>query len=136
MTFGAIWLVVLPWLKRLTPYLAIFAVLACVYSYGHSRGKAKWKTRAEVAESALKRAEAGLESSRKAVAICNEQTLEFTSEAAARQARLEAELDKKPKIVTEYVDRVKTIDNTIVSEDCADALGQAADVLNGIEAPS
>ena len=130
------WALLLPWVKRIAPFLAIFAVLACVYSYGHSRGKAKWKPRAEVAEKALKRAEAGWESSRKAVAICNEQTLEFTSEAAARQARLEAELDKSPRVVTEYVDRVKTIDNTIVSDDCVDALSQAAEVLNGVEAPS
>lgn len=126
----------LPYVKRAAPFLAIFALLACVYSYGHSRGRDKWKPRAEAAESALKRAQAGWESSRKAVAICNEQTLEFTSEAAARQARLEAALAEKPAVVTEYIDRVKTIDNTIVSEDCADALGQAADVLNGVEAPS
>ena len=126
----------LPLVKKIAPYLAIFVLLACVYSYGHGRGKAKWKTRAEAAENALKRAEAGWESSRRAVAVCNERTLEFTAEASARQARLEAELDKKPETVTEYVERVKTIENTIVSEDCEDALSQAAEVLNGVEAPS
>ena len=131
-----IWIAaVMPYVKRFAPYLAIFALLGCVWLHGNRVGKAKWKTRAEVAESALKQAEAGWESSRKAVAICNEQTLEFTSEAAARQAQLEKELDKKPSILVKYVDRVETIETTITSDDCVVALSQAALVLNGVEAP-
>jgi hypothetical protein len=125
-----------PLIKKIAPYLAIFGLLACVYSYGHGRGKAEWKSKAEAAESALKRTNAQLESSRRATAVCNERTLDFTAEAAARQARLKMELDKRPKVITEYVERVKTIENTIVSEDCVEAISQAAEVLNGVEAPS
>lgn len=121
--------------KKFGPWVAIVLLLIGIYVFGHSRGAAKWKIKYDAANIERKEAVSDRDQALAAVAVCNEATEKYKIDAEARVARLVAELQREPEIITKYRDRVEVVERVIRSEDCADALIEVDEVLRGVDPP-
>ena len=126
----------LPLLKKFGPFILAGMVVLGVYMAGRSHGKAKWYPRyqkeLEAKRDALereKRLSSELEGVRRGLALCTERTADWKADAAAKISRLEDELEKTPDSVVRYRDKIVEVPNEITSDQCEEALAQAADFL-------
>jgi len=63
---------------------------------------------------------------------CSRKTLELMAENAEFEKRLAVELSKPPRVVIKYRERIQTVTETVLSDDCPTAVAQIAEMLAGL----
>lgn len=106
--------------------LLVLLALGFVWSW-HSRG-----LKLDAASAKLDAALQVAQSWRDTASECSERTLVLENERAEFEAKLAAALAVEPVEVVEYRDRIVTVTETVMSDDCPTAIAQMAAIIGGV----
>jgi len=101
----------------------LIVIVGFVWSW-HSRG-----LKLEAAQAQINTANERAQEWHDAAAECSRKVLDLMAENAEFEKRLRDALSRPPEVVIKYRDRIQTVTETVLSDDCPTAVGQIAALL-------